>query len=201
MRRRVSTSLRQVGLQHGNLRSDIWRVFFSCGIFLKPSCHCDKHNDPGHDPQFRLTRRVAGKTLTESFPNPTALRKAQQEVAEFSPLPEAQPRFGHPQRKDLPTSPGRAATGRLDRPKKNGYCDPSGGGAGSKPTPVPGLCATTQGRPLRSGGWVHPTKGWGMRRIKSRIFAATSGLPGRRRDFMVQCQTKALRCERRTMSG
>jgi hypothetical protein len=26
---------------------------------------------------------VAGKTVTETFPNPTALRKAQQEVAEF----------------------------------------------------------------------------------------------------------------------
>jgi hypothetical protein len=51
-----------------------------CG---KSSCHCAKHNDPGHDPQFRLTRRVAGKTVTETFPNPTALRKAQQEVAEF----------------------------------------------------------------------------------------------------------------------
>ena len=51
-----------------------------CG---KSSCHCAKHNDPGHDPQFRLTRRVSGKTLTETFPNPTALRKAQQEVAEF----------------------------------------------------------------------------------------------------------------------
>src|ERR1700737_2977625 len=51
-----------------------------CG---KPSCHCAKHNDPGHDPQFRLTRRVSSKTVTETFPNPTALRKAQQEVAEF----------------------------------------------------------------------------------------------------------------------
>src|SRR5271156_4799981 len=30
-----------------------------------------------------LTRRVAGKTVTETFPNPTALRKAQQEVTEF----------------------------------------------------------------------------------------------------------------------
>jgi hypothetical protein len=51
-----------------------------CG---KPTCHCAKPNDPGHDPQFRLTRRVAGKTVTESFPTPAALRKAQQEVAEF----------------------------------------------------------------------------------------------------------------------
>src|SRR5256884_8077943 len=52
-------------------------------LFRSPSCHCAKHHDPGHDPQFRLTRRVAGKTVTESFANPTALRKAQQEVAEF----------------------------------------------------------------------------------------------------------------------
>jgi hypothetical protein len=42
-----------------------------------------RRTTPGHDPQFRLTRRVAGKSVTESFPNPAALRKAQQEVAEF----------------------------------------------------------------------------------------------------------------------
>jgi len=52
----------------------------------KPSCHCAKPNDPGHEPQFRLTRKVDNKTVTESFPNPTALRKAQREVAEFRRL-------------------------------------------------------------------------------------------------------------------
>jgi hypothetical protein len=65
----------------GDLRpGSITAVVRRCG---KPSCHCAKPRDPGHDPQFRLTRRVAGKTVTETFPNPTALRKAQQEVAEF----------------------------------------------------------------------------------------------------------------------
>jgi hypothetical protein len=65
----------------GDLRpGSITAVVRRCG---KPSCHCAKPNDPGHEPQFRLTRRVAGKTVTESFPNPAALRKAQQEVAEF----------------------------------------------------------------------------------------------------------------------
>lgn len=65
----------------GDLRpGSITAVVRRCG---KPTCHCAKPNDPGHDPQFRLTRRVAGKTVTESFPNPAALRKAQQEVAEF----------------------------------------------------------------------------------------------------------------------
>jgi hypothetical protein len=68
-------------LELGDLRpGSITAVTRRCG---KSSCHCAKHNDPGHDPQFRLTRRVAGKTVTETFPNPTALRKAQQEVAEF----------------------------------------------------------------------------------------------------------------------
>jgi len=68
-------------LRLGDLRpGSITAVVRRCG---KPSCHCAKPDDPGHDPQFRLTRRVAGKSTTETFPNPAALRKAQQEVAEF----------------------------------------------------------------------------------------------------------------------
>jgi hypothetical protein len=68
-------------LRLGDLRpGSITAVVRRCG---KPSCHCAKPNDRGHDPQFRLTRRVAGKSVTESFPNPTALRKAQREVTEF----------------------------------------------------------------------------------------------------------------------
>jgi hypothetical protein len=45
-----------------------------CG---KPTCHCAKPNDPGHEPQFRMSRKVNGKTVNESFPTPAALRKAQ----------------------------------------------------------------------------------------------------------------------------
>ena len=51
-----------------------------CG---KPTCHCAQPDDPGHDPQFRLTRKAGGKTITESFSTRAALRKAQQEVTEF----------------------------------------------------------------------------------------------------------------------
>jgi hypothetical protein len=68
--------LRLGDLRPGSITATVRR----CG---KPSCHCAKPNDPGHDPQFRLTRRVAGTTVTETFPNPVAFRKAQQEVAEF----------------------------------------------------------------------------------------------------------------------
>jgi hypothetical protein len=68
-------------LRLGDLRpGSITAVVRRCG---KPSCHCAKPDDAGHDPQFRLTRRVGGKSVTESFPNPAALRKAQLEVAEF----------------------------------------------------------------------------------------------------------------------
>jgi hypothetical protein len=53
------------------------------GMCGKPTCHCAQRDDPGHGPNLRLTRRVAGKTVTETFPSPAALRKAQLEVAEF----------------------------------------------------------------------------------------------------------------------
>ena len=68
-------------LSLGDLRrGSVTAVVRRCG---KPTCHCAKTNDSGHDPQFRLTRRVGGKTVTETFPNPAALRKAQLEVDEF----------------------------------------------------------------------------------------------------------------------
>src|ERR1700691_5296848 len=51
-----------------------------CGT---PNCHCHKPDDPGHGPNYRLTYKVEGKTVTESFPNPAAQRKAEREVAGF----------------------------------------------------------------------------------------------------------------------
>lgn len=51
-----------------------------CG---NPRCHCHKANDPGHGPYYRLTRKVQGKTVTETFSSEAALRKAQREVQEY----------------------------------------------------------------------------------------------------------------------
>jgi hypothetical protein len=51
-----------------------------CGT---PSCHCHKPDDPGHGPNVRLTYKVAGKTVTESFSSPAAQRKAEREIAGF----------------------------------------------------------------------------------------------------------------------
>jgi len=72
--------LRQFAAVGDLRRGSITAPSGKCG---KPNCHCAKRGDPGHGPNFRLTRRVAGKTTTETFASPAALRKAQQEVAEF----------------------------------------------------------------------------------------------------------------------
>ena len=53
------------------------------GRCSKPNCHCAQPGDPGHGPNFRLTRKVKGKTMAETLSSPAALRKAQREVAEF----------------------------------------------------------------------------------------------------------------------
>lgn len=72
--------LRQLAAVADFRRGSITTTSGRCG---KPNCHCAKRDDPGHGPNFRLTRRVAGKTTTETFDSPAALRKAQQEVNEF----------------------------------------------------------------------------------------------------------------------
>jgi hypothetical protein len=51
-----------------------------CG---NPNCHCHRADDPGHGPYYRLTRKVEGKTVTETLSSPATLAKAQREVAEF----------------------------------------------------------------------------------------------------------------------
>lgn len=51
-----------------------------CG---NPNCHCHQPGQSGHGPNFRLTYKVDGRTVTESFPTPGAQRKAEREVAEF----------------------------------------------------------------------------------------------------------------------
>ena len=51
-----------------------------CG---KPGCHCAQSNDPGHGPNLRITYKLHGKTVTEALPSNAAVRKAEQEIAEF----------------------------------------------------------------------------------------------------------------------
>ena len=69
-------------------RTDLFRQLVAVGDFRrgsitttsgkcsKPSCHCAKRDDPGHGPSFRLTRKVDGKTMTQTFGSAMELRKA-----------------------------------------------------------------------------------------------------------------------------
>lgn len=52
----------------------------TCG---KPNCRCHQPNQPGHGPNVRLTRKVDGKTITETFATPAELHKAQREVEAY----------------------------------------------------------------------------------------------------------------------
>jgi hypothetical protein len=68
-------------LELGDFRSgSITAIQGRCG---KPNCHCHQPGQPGHGPNFRLTRKVNGKTISQSFSSVAELRKAQREVEAF----------------------------------------------------------------------------------------------------------------------
>jgi len=51
-----------------------------CG---NPGCHCHREGDPGHRLHPRLTFKVNGKSVTESFATPAEQRKAEHEIDTF----------------------------------------------------------------------------------------------------------------------
>jgi hypothetical protein len=68
-------------LNLGDFRSgSISSITGRCG---KPDCRCHKPGQPGHGPNYRLTRKVKGRTVSESFGSPAELRKAQREIEAF----------------------------------------------------------------------------------------------------------------------
>ena len=65
----------------GDFRSgSITAISGRCG---KPECRCHQPNQPAHGPNFRLTRKVNGKSVSETFASPAELRRAQREVEAF----------------------------------------------------------------------------------------------------------------------
>lgn len=75
-----SSILTQI-LHMGDFRSgSITTISGRCG---KPNCRCHLPNQPGHGPNFRLTRKVDGKTVSETFSTAAGLRKAQREVEAY----------------------------------------------------------------------------------------------------------------------
>lgn len=76
--RRAAVQLQMARL--GDMRSgSITETGGRCG---NRNCHCHRADDPGHGPYYRLTRKVRGKTVTETFSSPASLAKARREVAE-----------------------------------------------------------------------------------------------------------------------
>ena len=75
-------------------RNDLMQQFLTLGDFRpgtvsatprrcgKPGCRCTKPNGEGH-PQFRLLRKEKGKSVSESFATPSALRRATEQVQEY----------------------------------------------------------------------------------------------------------------------
>ena len=68
-------------LELGDFRSgSITAINGRCG---KPNCRCHQPDQPGHGPNFRLTRKVNGKSVSETFSSALELRKARLEVEAF----------------------------------------------------------------------------------------------------------------------
>lgn len=65
----------------GDFRSgSITAINGRCG---RSNCHCHQPGQSGHGPNYRLTRKVDGKTVSETFSSPVELLKAQHEVEAF----------------------------------------------------------------------------------------------------------------------
>lgn len=65
----------------GDFRSgSITAINGRCG---KSNCHCHQSGQLGHGPNYRLTRKLNGKTVSETFSSSAELHKAQREVEAF----------------------------------------------------------------------------------------------------------------------
>ncbi|HEY6273833.1 MAG TPA: DUF6788 family protein [Candidatus Sulfotelmatobacter sp.] len=77
--------------QLGDLRPGC--VTSTSGRCGKPACRCHQPGEPAHGPNFRLTYKVDGKTISESLPTRAAIRKAEREVGEFHKFQELSREF------------------------------------------------------------------------------------------------------------
>jgi hypothetical protein len=72
----VQMQIAQLGdMRSGSITGTVGR----CG---NPNCHCHRAGEALHGPYYRLTRKVNGKTVTETFSSAASLAKAQREVTE-----------------------------------------------------------------------------------------------------------------------
>ena len=107
--------LRQIA-QLGDLRSgSITSITGRCG---KPNCRCHQPNHPGHGPNFRLTHKVQGKTVSETFPSPAARRQAERQIAEFRTFQQLSRAFLEVNEKICRQRPLPPETGGAEQEKK-----------------------------------------------------------------------------------
>ena len=75
-----SAILRRI-LELGDFRSgSVTAITGRCG---KPNCRCHLPGQPGHGPNFRLTRKLNRKTVSETFSSAAELQKTQREVETY----------------------------------------------------------------------------------------------------------------------
>jgi hypothetical protein len=115
-----------------------------CG---SPGCYSHLPDDPGHRPHPRLTHKVNGKTVTESFATPGEQRKAEREIEAFRRYRQLERSFIEVIERICRVRPVKDA---LTAEGKKGRGDPGGGGARSNHTVEPYLRRAEAGRRPRS---------------------------------------------------
>jgi hypothetical protein len=140
-----SAILNQI-LELGDFRSgSVTAIQGRCG---KPNCHCHLPNQPGHGPNYRLTHKVGGKTISEAFSSAAELHKAQREVGAFHRFRQLSQQLLEVNEKICRARPVEDA---LMPQEKNGRSDPTRSCQGNSGVVGRNLYGTAQNRPLRVG--------------------------------------------------
>jgi hypothetical protein len=146
LERRRAAVLRQISELEDFRAGSITGTGGRCG---SPGCHCHLPDDPGHRPHPRLTYKVTGKTVTESFATPGEQRKAEREIEAFRRYRQLERSFIEVNERICRVRPVKDA---LTAEEQKGRGDPGRGRALSKHTVEPYLRQAEAGRRPRSGG-------------------------------------------------
>ena len=119
-----------------------------CG---KANCGCHQPGHPGHGPNFRLTRKVQGKTVSETFSRRATLRKAQREVEEFHKFRALSETLVEVNEKICKLRPVEEEEAEMSEAEKNGGSDPARDRAGSRSALTGGFPGSAQERAPRLG--------------------------------------------------
>ncbi len=132
----------------GDFRSgSISAISGRCG---KPDCRCHQPGQPAHGPNFRLTRKVNGKTVSETFAAPAQRRKAQREVDNFQRFRELSRQLLDVNEQICRLRPVEEDA-ELSPRKKNGRSDPARSRPRSRAAPAGRLRRSAQEREAGPG--------------------------------------------------